>query len=67
MATFTVDLADALDPLVLAVDVGSTASRGGLYDARGLPVSGHRHKVPHAFTTATDGTSVIEPRQVLDE
>ena len=67
MATFTVDLADALDPFVLAVDVGSTASRGGLYDARGLPVSGHRHKVPHAFTTATDGTSVIEPRQVLDE
>ncbi len=67
MPEFTVDLADALDPLVLAVDVGSTASRGGLYDARGLPVARHRHKVPHAFTTATDGTSTIDPTQVLGE
>lgn len=67
MTAFTVELDDALDPLVLAVDVGSTASRGGLYDARGLPVSGRRHKVPHAFTTATDGTSVIDPLQVVAE
>lgn len=67
MTEFAVDLAEAQDPLVLAVDVGSTASRGGLYDARGLPVAGRRHKVPHAFTTATDGTSVIDPRQVLTE
>ncbi|WP_324653137.1 gluconokinase [Georgenia sp. H159] len=67
MPEFTVDLADALDPLVLGVDVGSTASRGGLYDARGLPVRGHKHKVPHAFTTAVDGTSVIDPEQVLTE
>ena len=67
MTAFTVDLADAHDPLVLALDVGSTASRGGLYDARGLPVAGLRHKVRHAFTTPTDGTSVIDPRQVLAE
>ncbi|MCM3661853.1 gluconokinase [Georgenia satyanarayanai] len=67
MPSFTVDLKDAVDPLVLAVDVGSTASRGGLYDGRGLPVDRMKHKVPHAFTTATDGTSVIDPLQVVDE
>ena len=57
----------ALDPLVLAIDVGSTASRGGLYDAAGRPVRGLRHKVPHQFTTATDGTSQIDPDQVVRE
>lgn len=64
---FVVDLADAQDPLVLAIDVGSTASRGGLYDARGRPVDGARNKVAHSFTTTADGTSVIDPAQVLDE
>lgn len=62
-----VPLADAHDPLVLAVDVGSTATRGGLYDAAGRPVSGRRHKIPHAFTTAGDGTSEIDPDQVVAE
>ena len=67
MARFSVELREAVDPLVLAVDVGSTGSRGGVYDARGLPVAGLRHKVPHSFTTAADGTSVIDPLQVLAE
>ncbi|WP_127130269.1 gluconokinase [Georgenia sp. SYP-B2076] len=62
-----VDLGDALDPLVLALDVGSTASRGGLYDAAGRPVRGRRHKVAHQFTTATDGRSEIDPDQVVRE
>ncbi|PFG39889.1 gluconokinase [Georgenia soli] len=67
MSDFRVPLAEALDPLVLALDVGSTASRGGLYDAAGRPVLQHRHKVPHQFTTGTDGTSTIDPDQVVDE
>lgn len=62
-----VDLRDAVDPLVLALDVGSTASRGGIYDAAGRPVKGLRHKVPHAFTTAADGTSEIDPDAVVAE
>src|SRR5215207_7683559 len=33
-----VKLREAIDPLVLAVDVGSTASRGDVYDAAGRPV-----------------------------
>ncbi len=63
---FQTDLAKAVDPLVLAVDIGSTASRGCLYDAQGRP-AGQRVKVPHGFTTASDGTSTVDPDQVLAE
>jgi gluconokinase len=62
-----VDLGSALDPLVVALDVGSTATRGGVHDASGRRVHGLQHKVPHAFTVAPDGTSVIDPDQVTAE
>lgn len=64
---FAVELKKAVDPLVMALDVGSTASRGSLHDATGTPVRGYRHKVPHSFTTNSDGTSVIDPDQVVEE
>lgn len=67
MTKSRVPLEDALDPLVLAMDVGSTASRGDVYDATGRPVEGGRVKIPHSFTTAADGTSEIDPDQVVDE
>lgn len=63
---FDIELKDAVAPLVLALDVGSTATRGAVYDAAGRPV-GRRAKVPHAFTTAPDGTSEIDPEQVVAE
>ncbi len=63
---FDIELTDAVHPLVLAVDVGSTATRGAVYDAHGRPV-GRRAKVPHAFTTAPDGTSEIDPELVVEE
>ncbi|NYH41973.1 gluconokinase [Micromonospora jinlongensis] len=62
-----VALDSALDPLVLAVDIGSTATRGGVHDASGRRVRGLQYKVPHAFTVAPDGTSVIDPDQVTGE
>ncbi|MGQ1796157.1 gluconokinase [Kocuria oceani] len=65
--TFAVDLAEAVDPLVMALDVGSTGSRGGLHDATGTPVRGYRHKIEHEFSTGADGTSVIDPDQVTEE
>lgn len=64
---FAVELKNAVDPLVMALDVGSTASRGSLHDATGTPVRGYRHKIPHSFTTDSDGTSVIDPDQVVEE
>ncbi|HET6530258.1 MAG TPA: gluconokinase [Actinoplanes sp.] len=62
-----VTLDAALDPLVVALDIGSTATRGGVQDASGRRVHGLQHKVPHAFTVAPDGTSVIDPDQVTAE
>ncbi|AGZ41146.1 gluconokinase [Actinoplanes friuliensis] len=62
-----VALETALDPLVLALDIGSTATRGGVHDASGRRVHGLQHKVPHAFLVAPDGTSVIDPEQVTTE
>ena len=59
-----VTLGAALDPLALALDIGSTATRGGVHDASGRLVHGLQHKVPHAFTVAPDGSSVIDPDQV---
>lgn len=63
---FEIELKDAVPPLVLALDVGSTASRGAVYDAHGRPV-GRRAKVAHSFTTGGDGTSEIDPDQVVEE
>lgn len=63
---FSTDLDDALDPLVIALDVGSTACRGAIHDAAGRPV-GKRAKIAHAFTTDARGTSTIDPDQVVDE
>jgi gluconokinase len=62
-----VTLDAALDPLVVALDIGSTATRGGVQDASGRRVHGLQHKVPHAFLVAPDGTSVIDPDQVTAE
>jgi gluconokinase len=62
-----VGLDDAHDPLILALDVGSTASRGDVYDAAGRPVEGGRRKVPHQFRTSGDGASEIDPDRVVDE
>lgn len=67
MATkFHISLDEAVQPLVLAVDVGSSATRGMVYDAHGRPI-GKRAKVEHQFTSAADGTSTIDPDQVVDE
>ena len=57
----------AVEPLVLAVDMGSTATRGGVYDAFGRPVKGCRTRVAHQFTTRGDGTSVVDADTMTSE
>lgn len=57
----------AVPPFVLALDVGSTASRGSLYDARGLPIAGSKLRLAHSFTTATDGTSTVDADAIAVE
>ncbi|MCF4007662.1 gluconokinase [Corynebacterium uropygiale] len=54
-------------PYVLALDIGSTASRGGLYDALGRPVKGSKQRIPHHFDTNAHGRSTIDADAVVDE
>jgi len=54
-------------PYVLAFDVGSTASRGGLYDASGSPVKGSKQRIAHEFTVAPGGESSINADGVVEE
>ncbi|MHA2790156.1 FGGY family carbohydrate kinase [Corynebacterium sp. S7] len=65
--TMSIHLEESAGPYVLAMDVGSTASRGGLYDVSGRPVKGSKQRIAHEFSTATDGTSQIDPDQVVAE
>lgn len=64
---FSVELDAALDPLVVALDVGSSGTRCSLYDASATPVKGRRLKVPHTFTTSPDGEVTIDADQVVAE
>lgn len=65
--TMSIPLDQARGPYVLGIDVGSTASRGGLYDASGRPVKGSKQRIAHEFSTGIDGTSAIDADQVVDE
>lgn len=65
--TLSIPVEEAEGPFVLALDVGSTASRGGVYDRSGRPVKGSKQKIEHAFTTDVEGTSVIDADQVVEE
>lgn len=65
--TMSIPLKEARGPYVLGIDVGSTASRGGLYDASGRPVKGSKQRIAHEFRTDIDGTSVIDADQVVAE
>jgi gluconokinase len=66
-AAARVRLREAVEPYVLAIDIGSTASRGDVFDASGRPLKGGRVKVPHHFTSQLDGTSEIDPDAVVAE
>ena len=45
-------------PHVLAIDVGSSAVRAALYDARAVPIPGASVSIPHGQVVGADGTSV---------
>ena len=64
--SFQIARSEARDPLVVALDVGSTATRCALFDSTGHPICG-RVKASHSFTVGDDGTSEIDPDQVTAE
>lgn len=64
--TMSIEFENSRAPYVLAMDIGSTASRGGLYDASGCPIKASKQRVSHAFN-AGEGSSTIDPDQVVEE
>lgn len=64
--TMSIPFDDSRGPYVLAMDIGSTASRGGLYDASGCPIKGTKQRESHEFTTG-EGVSTIDADQVVSE
>ena len=64
---FAVDLSQAIRPLVLSIDIGSTGTRGGLFDAAGHPVAKSRVRVEHSFKVNATGRSEIGADQMVRE
>lgn len=62
-----VSAGDALPPLVLALDIGSTSTRASLYDALARPLKGRTAKRDHRFTEGADGTAEIDADAVTTE
>ena len=61
-----VDLGDAVDPLVLAIDVGTSSSRALAYDARARAVSGWESHHPYQVKTTPDGGVEADADQLLE-
>lgn len=65
--TMSIPVKKSRGPYVLAMDIGSTASRGGLYDASGCPLKGSKQRVAHEFSVGAGGASTIDADQVVAE
>ena len=63
----TIRLEEAVEPFVLAMDIGSTSTRAALYDALARPIKKRTAKADHAFIEGADGTSEIDADQVTEE
>lgn len=63
----SVELAQAIEPLVLALDIGSGSTRCCLYDGYARPIKKRSFKADHLFTESTDGTAEIDADQVVAE
>jgi gluconokinase len=63
----TVSRKQAQAPTVLAIDVGSSASRGRLFDATGSSVDKLEVRIRHQLTEKSDGTVTIDAEAVCDE
>jgi len=62
----TVNPTDAVDPLVLAIDIGTSSVRALIYDSRGRAVLGWDAHRPYSTTTTPDGGVEIDARLLLE-
>lgn len=63
----SVKFASAVEPFVLAIDIGSGSTRCCLYDGYARPVKGRTIKADHSFTESADGTAEIDADQLVEE
>ena len=63
----SVSIAEAVEPFVLALDIGSGSTRCCLYDGYARPIKKRTFKADHAFTEAADGTAEIDADRVTAE
>ena len=57
----------AQPPLILALDIGSSATRGRIFDANAATIKKLDHRVRHQMTSATDGTNVCDADEMTHE
>ncbi|MCV7192428.1 gluconokinase [Mycolicibacterium brumae] len=62
-----VELADAVQPFVVAIDIGSGSTRCGVYDAYARPIKKRTVKADHLFVEKADGTAEIDADQIANE
>lgn len=60
-----ISLSDAVSPLVMAVDIGSSSVRALLYDALGQQIQQSEHHLPHSLATTLDGGSIADPDHLV--
>ena len=60
-----VDAASATDPLILAIDVGTSSARALVYDAQARAVRGWISHRPYAVTTTPDGGVVVDADMLM--
>lgn len=66
LAVGTVSPEQALDPLVLALDVGTSSCRASLYDGRGRRVDDLASQLSYTPTTTADGGAELDPERLLE-
>jgi len=63
----TVSKKRAQPPFVLAIDIGSSATRGRIYDARAVPIKKLEARIHHQFAIRGDGTAEVDAEQLCAE
>ena len=62
----TIASADARGPLILTIDIGTSAARSALFDSAGRSVAGIEARRPFEIRVTADGGSEIDPDGLLE-
>jgi len=60
-----VNPAQAIDPIILALDIGTSSTRAVLFDGQARPVADMRSQIPNKLQTTPDGGAQFDPQALL--